>query len=618
MERVTVAPIDLGKGTDFKGTVSTPSDNFPKNDKGFSLLLAKKIQRDDSSQNIKSGKEATNRGKEVVSKQKDQNNIKADPQNKQDDKIDNTNAELNKKIDTADSSDKTALANEEQVFAEQQNIAKDKNTISAEEQSELSQSELLLSLLQSSDQISTEVRSKEVDNTALQLVQVLDNTEPVQVADNVLAASSQQSIKSMIANEGKLPLTKAEQAVLNTNNNAIQINAIQVNGEQVVLSSTDGEKSIALTDDLLAVSAEVDELLQKNKQVLGELINDSKLAKNTSDKVVDKVSMLAANNDSVLSEINKNANEVKASIDLAKIGEQLSRGEPLTPEQLALLAQLKTLKQNKPNGETPPIIVNKPVTSLVNTTNAFTENTSNDDQADLQQTEQLLTDKTVTETTKNKEAFDFKQLAQATLAKSTADFSLTNQLGVENQNNTMAYSDSEQRDIQTLHAASAKVTELNNQNQKTTMFNQIDTLSIHRKDFTSALQDKVMIMVQQKIRQVDIRLDPPELGQMHVKLNLNNDQATVQFIVQNQQAKEVLDQNMSKLKDMLAQQGVDVGDANVGHQNSQTADEQTELAQQKASFSNIDNIEEEAFDNNSQLFTTNMVKGSAVGVDYYA
>ena len=71
--------------------------------------------------------------------------------------------------------------------------------------------------------------------------------------------------------------------------------------------------------------------------------------------------------------------------------------------------------------------------------------------------------------------------------------------------------------------------------------------AIFRKDFSEAVKDKVMLVISQKLQQFDISLDPPELGNMQVRVNLQGEQATVNFVVQNQQAKDALEQNMQKL-----------------------------------------------------------------------
>jgi len=139
-----------------------------------------------------------------------------------------------------------------------------------------------------------------------------------------------------------------------------------------------------------------------------------------------------------------------------------------------------------------------------------------------------------------------------------------------------------------------------------------DTIAIYKKEFASEMKDKVMVMINQKLQQVDIQLDPPELGNVHVRVNLQNEQASVSFIVQNQQAKEALEQHMGKLRDMLGESGVDVGDSNVAQQN-QSSDEGTQEGQ-----SGQDNQNGSGDDVEVNTLNAEMVKASAVGVDFYA
>ncbi len=143
---------------------------------------------------------------------------------------------------------------------------------------------------------------------------------------------------------------------------------------------------------------------------------------------------------------------------------------------------------------------------------------------------------------------------------------------------------------------------------------QNEALSVYRKDFAGAVKDKVMVMMNQKLQQIEIRLDPQELGNVNVKINLQNEQAMVNFTVQNQQAKEALDQNLGRLKEMLAENGVDVGDANVEQQSKQSGEEQ--LGDSGHSRGGDDSSEDLSGLSDTQ--TINLVKGSSTGVDYYA
>jgi flagellar hook-length control protein FliK len=152
------------------------------------------------------------------------------------------------------------------------------------------------------------------------------------------------------------------------------------------------------------------------------------------------------------------------------------------------------------------------------------------------------------------------------------------------------------------------------QSQKTNTQLHQETISIFRKDFADATKEKVMLMISQKLQRFDITLDPPELGNMQVRVNLQGEQATVNFVVQNQQAKDALEQNMHKLKDMLAEQGVDVGDSNVEQQSQQSDTEDNTGENQNNSNSKT----ADASDVIAHTLTARVHDSSSKVIDYYA
>jgi len=125
-------------------------------------------------------------------------------------------------------------------------------------------------------------------------------------------------------------------------------------------------------------------------------------------------------------------------------------------------------------------------------------------------------------------------------------------------------------------------------------------------------------MISQKLQQFDITLDPPELGNMQVRVNLQGEQATVNFVVQNQQAKESIEQNMHKLKDLLAEQGVDVGDANVEQQSQQSDTEGNKNESAKGNTNSLLQNTADANDVVQRDLSAVIHDSSAKGIDYYA
>lgn len=78
------------------------------------------------------------------------------------------------------------------------------------------------------------------------------------------------------------------------------------------------------------------------------------------------------------------------------------------------------------------------------------------------------------------------------------------------------------------------------------------------------LRDQVMTMVNSRQQYAELRLDPPELGRLQIRIQMNNDnQASVQFQVANPQAREAIEQALPKLRDMLEQQGLQLTESDV-------------------------------------------------------
>lgn len=132
------------------------------------------------------------------------------------------------------------------------------------------------------------------------------------------------------------------------------------------------------------------------------------------------------------------------------------------------------------------------------------------------------------------------------------------------------------------------------------------------------LAKRVQMMMSKNLKNIDIRLDPPELGRMHIRMNMQGDGATVHFTVANQHAREALEQTMPRLREMLAQQGVQLGDTSVqqqsaGQQQRYTGQEQSGFGQ---SARNERLNSEENLDTDIKLDLNVATKRD--GISYYA
>ncbi|NVC93638.1 flagellar hook-length control protein FliK [Vibrio natriegens] len=93
-------------------------------------------------------------------------------------------------------------------------------------------------------------------------------------------------------------------------------------------------------------------------------------------------------------------------------------------------------------------------------------------------------------------------------------------------------------------------------------------LQLTRELANDQVAEKVQMMMSKNLKNLDIRLDPPELGRMQIRMTMNSDLANVHFTVSNPQARDIIEQTLPRLREMLAQQGMQLADSSVQQQNS--------------------------------------------------
>ena len=130
------------------------------------------------------------------------------------------------------------------------------------------------------------------------------------------------------------------------------------------------------------------------------------------------------------------------------------------------------------------------------------------------------------------------------------------------------------------------------------------------------LHEKIRWMVNARNSMAEIRLDPPELGSMQVRVNVSGDAASVSFIVQSQHAKDALADAMPRLKDMLAEQGINLGESEVRKDNSSQNGDGSgqQLAGNGVPSQDIDG----EFDEGSTVIEQSVTREAKGGIDYYA
>lgn len=92
--------------------------------------------------------------------------------------------------------------------------------------------------------------------------------------------------------------------------------------------------------------------------------------------------------------------------------------------------------------------------------------------------------------------------------------------------------------------------------------------NINTSDVIAQIMEKLKVSVKPDLSEVRILLRPEQLGEVSLKIATQNGIVTAQFIAESQKVKEIIESNFNQLRDMLSEQGVDVGALEVNVSNS--------------------------------------------------
>lgn len=139
----------------------------------------------------------------------------------------------------------------------------------------------------------------------------------------------------------------------------------------------------------------------------------------------------------------------------------------------------------------------------------------------------------------------------------------------------MAHQQYEQAlDVQTMHTQTTAQTQTQSKSVNVDP-GVMQAINIIKSDAAKMLQERVSALLNINNKEAEIRLDPPEMGSMQIRIRSDAEQAQINFVVQNQQAKEALEQSMPRLREMLAQQGIELGESSIQQGNPEQQQEQS-------------------------------------------
>lgn len=131
--------------------------------------------------------------------------------------------------------------------------------------------------------------------------------------------------------------------------------------------------------------------------------------------------------------------------------------------------------------------------------------------------------------------------------------------------------------------------------------------------FTGVMKQQLMNMVNTGQGFAEIRLDPPELGSMIVRLQIHGEQTQVQFQVSQLQTKELIEYALPRLREMLQEQGIALADAQVSQDERQTSSSAKEELFESGTYKAFDTDDETYLDAN-ELTASEHIEA----IDFYA
>ncbi len=128
-----------------------------------------------------------------------------------------------------------------------------------------------------------------------------------------------------------------------------------------------------------------------------------------------------------------------------------------------------------------------------------------------------------------------------------------------------------------------------------------------------AVADKVFIAASQNLRVANIQLDPPELGALQIRLQITgpDQQMSVSFSSPHAAVRDVLEGQIPRLREMLAEQGINLGESSVSDQGTNN-NQGSESSEQQGNGQYAKSSENEA------SFNPLNTQGTLALVDFYA
>jgi len=112
---------------------------------------------------------------------------------------------------------------------------------------------------------------------------------------------------------------------------------------------------------------------------------------------------------------------------------------------------------------------------------------------------------------------------------------------------------------------------------------------VQHPSWAGQVNERLQWMIQHKLQQADIQLDPPELGRLDVRVVVNNDQANIHFASSHAAVRDALEAALPRLREMFQEQGLNLGNVDISQHNAR---DQQQGSEQSAGQGHVDATED--------------------------
>ncbi len=137
-------------------------------------------------------------------------------------------------------------------------------------------------------------------------------------------------------------------------------------------------------------------------------------------------------------------------------------------------------------------------------------------------------------------------------------------------------------------------------------------VNVENKNWSQQVTQQVNYMIKSGIQQAEIKLNPANLGPMEIKLTVQDDQASVQFVTHHALVRDALDSAIPRLKELLDQQGLNLLDVNVSTQSEQQQGKEEAHSQGSLNNNSLSEFKENDETNQLKISDMNISTGLSI------